>query len=133
MAIVDITVLMDDLYVGANTLDKLVANWKNLLSICKEANIRLSPKKITIAPKTTKVLGWNWQQRGILTIDTHASHRLKECEHPKSAEGLRGFLGAFRFMAPAIPKHGAILAPLHMAVGDKSGSTPIEWTDELIL
>ena len=35
-------------------------------------------------------------------------------------------------MAPAIPKHGAILAPLHMAMGDKSGSTPIEWTDELI-
>ena len=35
-------------------------------------------------------------------------------------------------MAPAIPDHGTILQPLYTAVGDKSGSTPIDWSDELI-
>ena len=127
-----LTVLMDDIYIGANSIEELLSHWKTELSRCKTANIRLSPTKVTIAPKSTKILGWIWHQGGILTIDQHASHRLQTCDHPKTAEGLRGFLGAFRFMASAIPDHGIILQPLHTAVGEKSGSTPIEWTDELL-
>merc|ERR1711951_113737 len=36
-----LSILMDDIYVGANTIEDLLSNWKQLLSICKQANIRL--------------------------------------------------------------------------------------------
>ena len=35
-------------------------------------------------------------------------------------------------MASAIPDHAKFLAPLHEAIGERSGSSPIEWTEGLI-
>ena len=46
-----LSILMDDIYIGANTLDELQTNWRKLLTICMKANIRLSPTKVTIAPQ----------------------------------------------------------------------------------
>ena len=84
-----------------------------------------------MAPKTTKILGWILNQGGKLSPDPHASNRLKESDPPTTAEGLRGWIGAYKFMAPSIPGHAEALEPLHKAVGDKSKSQPIEWDDEL--
>ena len=76
-------------------------------------------------------LGWIWHQGGKLSPDPHASNRLKEIDPPTTAEGLRGWIGAYKFMAPSIPGHAEALEPLHKAVGDKSKSQPIEWDDAL--
>ena len=75
-------------------------------------------------------MGWTWKQ-GLLEIDAHASRRLQECQPPRTAEGLRGWVGAYRFMAPAIADHATFLEPLHAAIGDKSKSDPITWDDKL--
>ena len=79
----------------------------------------------------TKILCWTWHQVGKLSPDTHASNRLRESEPPKTAEGLRGWIGAYKFIAPSIPGHASVLEPLHKAIGDKSKSQPIEWDEEL--
>ena len=125
-----IEILMDDLYVLADSEEALLKNWKRVLEICNNADIRLSPTKVSIAPRQTKILGWTWT-RGVLEADEHASNRLQKCDPPKTAEGLRGWVGAYRFMAPTIPEHAIYLEPLHRAIGDKSKSDPIEWTEEL--
>ena len=126
-----VEILMDDVYIGADSPEELLARWKKVLAICDKADVRLGPKKVTIAPKTTKILGWTWYQGGKLSPDTHASNRLKESDPPKTAEGLRGWIGAYKFMAPSIPGHAEVLEPLHKAIGDKSKSQPIEWDDNL--
>ena len=123
-------VLMDDLYIGADTSSQLLLNWKKVLQICKEADIKLGPTKVVISPASVKVLGWIWRN-GILEIDPHASNRLQNCKPPETAEGLRGWIGAFRYMAPAIKDHGETLDPLHKAIGAKSKSDKIEWTEDL--
>ena len=122
---------MDDVYIGAENPKELLSRWRKVLDICDRADIRLGPKKVTIAPKTTKILGWTWHQGGKLSPDSHASNRLKESEPPKTAEGLRGWIGAYKFMAPSIPGHATVLEPLHKAIGEKSKSQPIEWDDNL--
>ena len=126
-----VEILMDDVYVGSDDQETLLLNWRELLEICNKADIRLGPKKVVIAPKTTKILGWIWHQGGHLSPDPHASNRLKECEPPTTAEGLRGWIGAYKFMAPAIPSYATFLEPLNKAVGEKSKSQPIEWDEEL--
>ena len=125
-------ILMDDLYIGGNTQKELLENWTEVLKICKDTDIRLGPKKVTIAPKSTKVLGWTWKEQGILEVDQHASDRLQMCDPPPTAEGLRGWIGAYRYMASAIPDHSNVLEPLHAAIGDKCKSTKIEWTEDLV-
>ena len=123
--------LMDDIYIGGDSPSELLQNWERVLQICKKAQIRLGPSKVTIAPRSIKILGWIWKQNGILEIDPHASNRLEKCEPPQTAEGLRGWIGAYRFMASAIPNHAYYLEPLHAAIGEKSKSDKIDWTTEL--
>ena len=121
--------LMAGLKVGDALM--LILRWERFLTICKTANIRLGPKKVIIAPQTTQILGWIWKHGGILEVDPHATNRLQHCEPPTTAEGLRGWVGAYKFMSSAIPNHAQVLEPLNKAIGDKSKSDPIEWTDEL--
>ena len=124
-------ILMDDIYIGGDSPSELLENWKKVLQICKEADIRLGPSKVVIAPSSVKILGWLWK-KGLLEIDPHASNRLQSCKPPQTAEGLRGWIGAFRYMAPAIQNHGPALEPLHKAIGEKSKKETIQWTEELI-
>ena len=124
-------ILMDDVYIGADSPAQLLHNWRSFLTICCNANIRLNPKKVTIAPQTTQLLGWTWSQGGILKVDQHASNRLRSCSPPLTAEGLRGWIGAYKFLAPAIKNNSHFLDALHAAVGDKTKSDKIEWTEEL--
>ena len=51
------TMLMDDLYIGGDNPEELLANWREVLTICNRADIRLGPTKVIIAPKKTKILG----------------------------------------------------------------------------
>ena len=69
-----VEILMDDVYIGADDPKELLARWNKVLDICKQADVRLGPKKVTIAPKTTKILGWIWHQGGKLSPDPHASN-----------------------------------------------------------
>ena len=65
-------------------------------------------------------------------MDPHSSNELQKCNPPKTAEGLWGFNGAYRFLSLAISQNAKYLAPLHKAVGDKSKGTHIERTTGLI-
>ena len=86
-------ILMDDVYIGADNPKELLARWNKVLHICQQADIRLGPKKVIIAPKSTKILGWIWHQGGKLGPDPHASHRLKDTDIPQTADGLKGWIG----------------------------------------
>ena len=124
-------ILMDDIYIGGNSPNELLQNWRRVLKICQDTDIKLGPSKVVIAPASVKILGWLWR-KGMLEIDPHASNRLQSCKPPQTAEGLRGWIGAFRYMAPAIKQHGPALEPLHKAIGAKSKKETIDWTEELL-
>ena len=72
-------ILMDDIYIGGDTPLELLQNWKEVLKICQEADIKLGPSKVVIAPSTVKILGWLWR-KGLLEIDPHASNSLQQCK-----------------------------------------------------
>ena len=124
-------VIMDDVFFGADTPEELLNVWERALERCMIANIRLGPAKIKIAPTSTRVLGWIWKQGGILQVDPHFLSRLQECDPPNTAEGLRSWIGTYKFLAPTIADHARYLEPLNAAVGDRSKSDPIVWTEEL--
>ena len=53
--------LADDLYCGGNSPDDLLYNWKRVLTALQACNLKLSPTKTIIAPRTTNILGWIWE------------------------------------------------------------------------
>ena len=62
--------LADDLYCGGDSPEALLNNWRRVLQALDRCNLRLSPTKTVICPKTTSVLGWIWSQ-GRLSANPH--------------------------------------------------------------
>ena len=84
--------LADDLYCGADSLEDLLENWRRVLHALHKCNLRLSPSKTVICPKSTTVLGWIWTQ-GSLSASPHRIATLSSCPPPETVRGLRSFIG----------------------------------------
>ena len=65
-----VTKLADDLYCSGNSPETLLSNWRRVLESLDRCNLRLSPTKTIICPKSTTILGWIWSQ-GILAASPH--------------------------------------------------------------
>ena len=52
--------LADDLYGGGNTPEELLFNFKKVLHAPQACNLRFSPCKTVICPRSTTILGWIW-------------------------------------------------------------------------
>ena len=48
--------LADDLYCGGNSPQELLSNWTRVLHAFSLCNMKLSPTKTTISPKSTTIL-----------------------------------------------------------------------------
>ncbi|CAB4013135.1 Retrovirus-related Pol poly from transposon opus, partial [Paramuricea clavata] len=70
--------LADDLYCGADSPEELLINWKRILDALQKCNIKLSPSKTIICPRSTTILGWIWTQ-GCLSANTELlqCHRVR--------------------------------------------------------
>ena len=122
--------LADDLFVGGSTPEELLANFEVFLHRLLECNIKLSPSKTIIAPKTVTVLGWIWS-RGQLKASPHKIAALSTIKPPETVTQLKSFIGAFRFISRVIPHYANTLAPLEAVIRGKSGKENIEWSDNL--
>ena len=93
-----VTKLADDLYCGGNTLDELLSNWKRVLDSQQKSNLKLSPSKTVICPRSITILGWTWTQ-GVLSVSPHRVAVLAKCPPPDTVRGFRSFIGAYKVLS----------------------------------
>ena len=79
--------LGNDFYCGGDFPEALLNNWRRVLQALDRCNLRLSPTKTVICPKTTSVLGWIWSQ-GRLSANPHRIAALASCPPPSTVKGL---------------------------------------------
>ncbi|XP_071110370.1 uncharacterized protein [Haliotis cracherodii] len=123
--------LADDLYCGADSPDELLRHWRRVLEALKHNNLRLSPNKTVIAPRTTTILGWQWHQ-GSIQASQHRISTLASCSPPETVTGLRSFIGAYKVLSRVIPGCSTLLAPLDAEVGGRQSSEKLLWSDSLL-
>lgn len=70
--------LPDDLYCGGDSPEDLIYNWKRVTAALQKCNLKFSPTKTVIAPKTTDILGWIWKM-GTLKASPHRTATLSCC------------------------------------------------------
>ena len=116
-----VTKLADDLYCGGDTPEELLCNWTRVLSALKRCNLKLSASKTVIAPCSTTILGWIWEQ-GTLRANSHLIAALSTCEAPVTVKALRSFIGAMKVLSRVIPGCSSLLAPLDSAIAGKDSS-----------
>ena len=94
--------LADDLYCGGDSPEALLNNWRRVLQALDRCNLRLSPTKTVICPKTTSVLGWIWSQ-GRLSANPHRIAALASCPPLSTVKGIRSFIGAHKVLSRMFP------------------------------
>lgn len=123
--------LADDMYIGANEVSTLHGVWSTLLSILDKCGLGLSACKTIVCPKSTIILGWQWEQ-GTIRATAHRLNTLATCSRPTTVTGMRSFVGTFKVMARVIPGAALILDPLEQSTTNaKDGKSKINWTDDL--
>ena len=120
----------DDLYCGADSLEDLLAVWRQVLCALQRCSLNLSPTKTTVAPVQTNILGWVWRQ-GTIRASPHRISALAACPPPKTVTGLRSFIGAYKVLARVLKNAAVVLAPLDDAVAGRESKELVLWSDEL--
>ena len=121
--------LADDMFLGGETVEEVLATFEEVLQILLECNLKLSAKKTIICPKSTEILGWIWSA-GYLRAGSHRLSALAECEPPQTAKALKSFIGAYRFLSRVIKDYASLLLPLEMMITGKVPlNTKLQWSD----
>ena len=124
--------LADDLFIGGSTPEELKENFQLVLQKFLENNIKLSPTKTVIAPKSVTILGWTWTS-GQLKASSHKLSALASCPPPATVTALRSYLGAYRFISRLIKGYANLLTPLEELVKGKEPKDSIQWSEEQLI
>ena len=122
--------LADDLFIGGDTVDELLENFREVLFRFGKNNLKLSPTKTVIAPKSLEILGWVWSG-GTLRASPHKLNALAACPQPATVSAMKSYLGAFRFISRVITGYASLLAPLEEAIKGKDPKEQVVWSEEL--
>ena len=90
-----VLLIADDLYAGANDIASLLMIWDDLLCCLSKNGLVLLAAKTVIAPVSTVVLGWIWNN-GSLSVSQHKICPLRQAEPPKTCTAMHSFLGAYK-------------------------------------
>ena len=86
--------------------------------------------KIIICPKSTQLFGWvksgtSWKPTN------HVISPLSTAEPPKTAKGLRSWLGAFKPVTQCIPNYAVLIGPHEAAHVGKTSQEKVSWTTDM--
>ena len=127
-----VTKLADDLCCGGDSPETLLSNWRCILESLDRCNLRLSPTKTIICPKSTTILSWVWSQ-DTLAASPHHIAMLSSCPPPQSAKGLRSFIGAYKVLGHMLPNCSDVVDPLECALTGLQSNDKLLWDENLTL
>ena len=127
---VSVAKLVEDLYCGGDTPEALLSNWRRVLQALDRCNLRLSPTKTVVCPKTTSVLGWIWSQDR-LSANPHRIAALASCPPPSTVKGLRSFIGAYKVLNRVLPNCSNVIASPECALTGLQSSDRLLWDENL--
>ena len=107
--------IADDLYCGGATPDDLLSTWTRVLDQLDKCDLRLSPTKTVICPRSTTILGWVWSQ-GKLSASPHRVAVLSSCPPPTTVKGMRSFIGSYKVLSRVLPGCSALVDPLECTI-----------------
>jgi hypothetical protein len=123
--------IADDLNVGGDTVECLFDNWKDVLSVLYHNGLKLKGPKTIIAPTSTEILGWIWNN-GRITAGKHKISPLITCSPPETVTALRSYVGAFKVFNRIIRGCAEILSELEKFISGKKKCEKLVWTDTML-
>ena len=127
------TKIVDDIYIGGATQTEAALNYIRILSKLRNANLKITPDKTNIFPKSVDVLGWVWKQGGYLSPSPHRQCALAntKTEDITKVKHLRSWVGLFKTLHIVTPNISEMLDPFDKATDGKDTNDHLEWTHQL--
>ncbi|PNF15437.1 hypothetical protein B7P43_G18179 [Cryptotermes secundus] len=125
---------MDDLLIFSRYLEEHEQHLRALFDRPQKYGILINPAKCVFRVPEITFLGYKVSAEGSQPLEERVT-RLQECQAPKTASQLRGFLCMLNYYSRFLPHAAAHQPPLHDVLsGPKvKGSHPITWTPELYM
>ena len=126
-------IIVDDLYVGGETQLEAATNYLRILSKMHNANLKVTPEKTHIFPKSVDVLGWVWNQGGFLKASPHRTCSLQNTKvsDVKKIKDMRSWVGLFKTLHIVTPNISTLLAPFEAATAGRETNENFEWSHNL--
>ena len=122
--------IADDLFCGGATPEEALLAWRRVLQALDRCDLRLSPSKTVICPRSVTLLGWVWTD-GRLSASPHRISTLASCDLPRTVKHLRSFIGAYKVLGRVIRGVATLLSPLDAVCAGRESAETISWSDEL--
>lgn len=110
-------VYFDDVHCEAESLDELLDLLDRVFARFREFKVALAVSKLQIGT-TVKLLGWIRTQDGFVA-DPDKVAAIKALRSPSNRKELMSALGMLRYLAPAVPRLGEVVAPLNQLTSKK--------------
>ena len=121
----------DNIYVMGHKMEEAVENWKKVLGLLLQNNLKLSPGKTFCFPAKLDLLGWSKEGK-FLVPDVHRQNCLEKADRPGTVKDLRSFLGSYRTFYRCKANMSLILGNLEKITSDRKSSEKIDWNPDLI-
>ena len=123
--------IADDLYCGGETPEELLQTWTKVLEQLDRCNLRLSPTKTVICPKSTVILGWVWSE-GRLTASPHRVAVLSSCPPPTTVKGMRSFIGSYKVLGRVLQDCSSLIDPLESSIAGLQSQDKLTLSDDIL-
>ena len=123
--------IADDLYIGGQSVDELIQNWRRVLEIMHQNGLKLKPSKTVVAPTHTQILGWDWNN-GSISACQHKISPLATCDPPSTTTAMRSYIGAYKVFNRVLKGCSRYLSALEESIVGKQKQDKIVWTDALM-
>jgi len=120
---------IDDILIASKSEEEHLQHLRILFNRLQKYGVIINPTKCIFGQPKVKFLGYLVTSEGTQPLPTRVQ-ALREFPLPKTAKGLRRFLGMINFYRRFIPKAAEMQAPMHDLLGAKKGATIIQWTKE---
>uniref|UniRef100_A0A5S6QD83 RNA-directed DNA polymerase n=1 Tax=Trichuris muris TaxID=70415 RepID=A0A5S6QD83_TRIMR len=121
---------VDDILTFSRTPEEHAEHLRALFKRLAEHGILVNARKSMLGQPKIKFLGYEVSAEGTRPLPDRIT-ALKNFARPKTARGLRRFLGVINFYRHFIPSAAKYQAPLHSVIANINGNQPVPWTPEL--
>ena len=123
--------IADDLYVGGDNIAEGFSTWAEILYKLHENGVHLNAPKTSIAPTSTDLLGWIWNN-GTLTLGAHKISPLATCDPPATVTALRSFIGSYKVFNRVLRGCSQYMEGLESVIAGKQKRDKIIWSESLL-
>ena len=96
-----------------------------------ENGVHLNAPKTSIAPTSTNLLGWIWNN-GTLTLGAHKISPLATCDPPATVTALRSFIGSYKVFNRVLRGCSQYMEGLESVIAGKQKRDKIIWSESLL-